>query len=155
MATSAKIWRTIYTPWAGGYARNRTVWGVERSLAASTTEVPRNIREQKQPAPFRDTYRVAFILVAADRASITDGMIERADKIRRYWDDAFAKATENQRKSDSRLAIGNLRLSATSINFGTEVVGDVSNPVTVRLINNGMGDLTVCIPASMTGAFRW
>jgi hypothetical protein len=154
-ATSAKIWRTIYTPWAGGYARGRRVWGVERSLAASTAEVPSNIVRDKQPAPPRNTYKVAFIIVAANRTDISDAVIERADVLRRYWDETFESATEDQRHSDSRLVLSSLSLSPASIGFGSEVLGDVSPPRAVRIINNGTADLTVCIPASATGNFLW
>jgi hypothetical protein len=155
-AAKATIWRTIFTPWAGGVARGKTIWGIERSLAASGAVVPQNVIDDKQPPPPANTYRCAFIVTARQRSDIEDGLIARLDVIRRYWDEAFAMVTEQQRHSDSRLTdAGILRVTPTSINFGRVVIGEVSNPETIRIINDGLGDLGVTVAASTTGAFRW
>lgn len=155
-AAKATIWRTIFTPWAGGVAHGKTIWGIERSLAASGAVVPQNVIDDKQPSPHEDTYRVAFIITARQRSDIEDGMLARLDRVRRYWDEAFAKATEERRHSDSRLVdAGILRVTPATINFGTVVIGEVSNPETIRIFNDGLGDLAVTVAASTTGAFRW
>ncbi|TND09756.1 MAG: hypothetical protein FD123_880 [Bacteroidetes bacterium] len=103
VATHAKVHRTIYTPWAGGYAFGKTVWGTVNEVPAASVIVPPDIIRDKQPAPPGNAYKCAFILVAANDADITDDMVERLDKIRRYWDNYFGKATVNRRSSDSAL----------------------------------------------------
>jgi hypothetical protein len=100
--TSAKIYRTIFTPWAGGYATGKTVWGRDKSARAADVTVPDFVRN-KWPAPEGDTYKFAFIIVAASEADVTADMIDRADAVRRYWDAAFEAATAERRHSNSTL----------------------------------------------------
>ncbi len=101
--TSCKVHRTIFTPWAAGYAKNRILWGKEKSARVMDIVVPDEIINEKQPPPPANTYKIAFIMVAEKRSDITNEMIERVDMIRRYWDAAFEAVTIGRRHSNSVL----------------------------------------------------
>jgi hypothetical protein len=101
-ATSAKIHRAIYTPWALGYASDKTVWGHERSARAQNVGVPSRIRD-KWPSGHEGTYKTAFIVVAKRSEDVTPDKTNRLDIIRRYWDEAFKAATLEHLQSDSTL----------------------------------------------------
>lgn len=100
--TSCKVYRTIFTPWAGGFGSGKTMWGKEKTARVTDVIVPQDNIDQ-QPPPPDNTYKMAFIIVATQRSDITDDMIQRADIIRRYWDPAFEAATIERRHSNSVL----------------------------------------------------
>lgn len=101
-ASWAKVHRTIFTPWAAGYANGRTMWGRERSARVDDVVVPSAIQSRQTPPP-GDTYKVAFIMVANQRSSVSSQQIETVDRIRRYFDEGFEETTLNRRHSDSTL----------------------------------------------------
>jgi hypothetical protein len=149
LATTAKVWRTIYTPWAGGTARDRRIWGIEKSLPASTTVLSDQAREKQVPPAWK-TYKVAFIIVAKERSDITGAMIQRVDAIRRYWDEAFDEATAHQRHSDS----GTLTVYPPDLGFGSVIVPEFRTK-TISIRNNGPVDVGIQCPASNGGPFQW
>jgi hypothetical protein len=102
LATSAKIYRAIYTPWAAGYASDKTVWGWERTARAEDVSVPRRVRD-KWPSDRDATYKTAFIIVAKRIEDVAPDKIDRLDVIRRYWDEAFKTTTLGHLESDSAL----------------------------------------------------
>ncbi|NJC97480.1 MAG: hypothetical protein FIB03_14280 [Anaerolineae bacterium] len=102
-ATSCKVYRTIFTPWAAGYATGKTMWGNVKTARALDIIVPPRIITEKQPPPPDNTYKIAYIIVAERRSDITEAMIQRVDIIRRYWDSAFEAATVERRHSNSML----------------------------------------------------
>lgn len=149
LATTAKVWRTIFTPWAGGTARDHRIWGIEKSLLASTTVLSPAVIEKQTPPPW-NTYKFAFILVASQRSDITDVMIRRIDVIRRYWDEAFDEATEHQRYSDS----GALSVYPPDLSFGRVVVNE-SKTKSISIRNHGPVDVAIQCTASNNGPFQW
>lgn len=101
-ATSAKINRSCFTPWAAGAAVGRSMWGKIRT--ANTNNVSLSaLSRARQAAPENNTYKFAFILVARQRSEISPIAIRRADILRRYWDEAFMVLTDRRRRSDSTL----------------------------------------------------
>jgi hypothetical protein len=157
VATSAKMWRVIYTPWAGGYARDRTVWGIEKSLPGSTIRVPEPVRQKQAPPP-ANSYKVAFLIAARDRDEITGAMIRRIDDIRRYWDALFDAVTEHQRQSNSGPYSGpdsgTLRINPARLSFGSVVVNR-SRTLTVSIKNTGRVDVNIHVQGRSTAPFRW
>jgi hypothetical protein len=102
-ASHVTLRRTIFTPWAGGYANGRKIWGKLGSTSPASAIIPADIVNRRQPPPPSNTYKIAFIFVAPDDASVTVAELERLDKIRRYWDEAFRLAMIDRRFSDSTL----------------------------------------------------
>jgi hypothetical protein len=101
-ATSAKIDRSCFTPWAAGAAIGRSMWG--KVQTANTNNVILSSKSRaRQTAPENSTYKIAFILVARQRSEISPVAIRRADILRRYWDEAFMVLTDRRRRSDSTL----------------------------------------------------
>jgi hypothetical protein len=101
-ATSAKINRSCFTPWAAGAAIGRSMWGKIRT-ANTNNVILSSASRAKQTAPENNTYKIAFILVARQRSEISPVAIRRADILRRYWDEAFMVLTDRLRRSDSTL----------------------------------------------------
>jgi hypothetical protein len=101
-ATSAKINRSCFTPWAAGAAIGRSMWGKIRT-ANTNNVILSSASRAKQTAPENNTYKIAFILVARKRSEISPVAIRRADILRRYWDEAFMVLTDRLRRSDSTL----------------------------------------------------
>src|SRR5439155_2540625 len=108
-ATSAKIHRSALSPWAGGDAVDKTMWGNAKYARTDTVTLSeKRRRKQNPPAGLtpddpRDTYKIAFILIARQRQDITPTAIQNLDIIRRYWDAAFNVVTLGRRNSSSDL----------------------------------------------------
>ncbi len=94
-ATHAKLHRTIVTPWAGGYVNGKEVFGIASRASAADVVLSQNSLS-RQTLPPENTFRMAFIAVAPDAASIPLEALERLDTLRRYWEVAFASATEER-----------------------------------------------------------
>jgi hypothetical protein len=112
IATSARINRSAFTPWAGGYALGKTMWGrVQTALSQSVEFNDQVRRKQSDPAISssdpRFTYKNAFIVLARDRSEFLtpagQQKISNTDTIRRYWDTAFDVLTLRRRHSSSTL----------------------------------------------------
>jgi hypothetical protein len=101
-ATHAKIHRTIVTPWAGGYANLKTMFGKTTAVPATAVQVPPVIKG-RQDVPPGNAYRMAFIIVVPDEASATLEALQRLDTLRRFWEVAFSFATKGQRLADTAL----------------------------------------------------
>lgn len=101
-ATHAKLHRTILTPWAGGVANDKEVFGtVSRAAAADVVLSQASLDRQAMP-PAR-TFRMVFIAVAPDAAAIPLQALQRLDTLRRYWEVAFRSATEGRLTADTSL----------------------------------------------------
>jgi hypothetical protein len=101
-ATSAKISRSPFPPWAAGAAIGKTMWG-KVQVANTNDVILSSASRAKQIPPEMNTYKIAFILVARGRSEISSDAIQRADILRRYWDEAFTILTEHRLYSDSTL----------------------------------------------------
>ncbi|MGE5685781.1 MAG: hypothetical protein ACM3ZS_11690 [Nitrososphaerota archaeon] len=112
IATSARIHRSAFTPWAWGYANGKTMWGRVKSASIQSVEFDQTIQSKQtdpaiSPSDQSFTYKNAFIVMARERSEFltTAGKekIDYIDKIRRYWDDAFSAITLGRRRSNSIL----------------------------------------------------
>ncbi len=101
-ATHAKIHRTIITPWAGGYALDKTIWGQVSSTPASGVELTQAMKD-KQDVPPNNAYRMAFIIATPDASLISAEMVGRLDVMRQRWMLHFAAATLGYRRADTAL----------------------------------------------------
>lgn len=101
-AIHAKIHRTIVTPWAGGYANNKLVFGKTQSARGSDVQLSAGMLA-KQDVPPGHAYRMGFIIATRDANSIDNGMLDRLDKMRSYWAVLFADATLGRRLADTSL----------------------------------------------------
>lgn len=101
----ARVHRTIFTPWAGGFAADKTMWGKVSEMPVSDIVIPPHItaKHPTPPVPVNVSYKIAFIMVAKNRSDISDDMIERLDIIRRYWDQSFRLLTNRRYISISQL----------------------------------------------------
>src|SRR5262249_38813089 len=62
--TSAKITRSVFTPWAAGYAVGKTMWGDVKTAAPADVVVPEYWRANKWDRPAENAYKMAFIIVS-------------------------------------------------------------------------------------------
>jgi hypothetical protein len=99
--SSAKVRRSLYSPWAAGAALNTSMWGVERSALATGVTIPAGTRAQWVTTPA--TFKMAFVIAASDTSQITTAMAQNADNVRRYWEAAFRQGTQDAIWADTRL----------------------------------------------------
>jgi hypothetical protein len=101
-ATWAKVTRSVFTPWAEGFAWNKTMRGVEHDAPVADLVIPAD-SAWKRTAPPDNTYKMAFIILARDARDVTDEMVRTVDRIRIYLQDGFRLATGNRRLADTTL----------------------------------------------------
>ena len=82
VGTTASMFRTAIGPAAAGGARGTTMWGTQSTAPVAGVVVPPRLEAARHdPLP----WRVAFIVAAADAASVTDEELGRLDTLRRYY----------------------------------------------------------------------
>lgn len=101
--TSALLLQTAATPWAGGYLRDKVVWGTKHPLRVRDAVFSSSINDIRLSRDRVSTLRCAFILAATNDSDVTDAMVERVDILRRYWDAALPLASRGLLKSRSVL----------------------------------------------------
>jgi hypothetical protein len=102
IATTARIDRSGLSPWAGGDAGNKTMWGRERSAPMSDVVLPAWLPPLQAPPP-GNAYKTAFMIIARSAADIRPEHERAVDTLRRYFDAAMPHLTRNRRTSDSTL----------------------------------------------------
>ena len=100
--TWSKLRRSVFVPWSGGGANEKSIWGKQKSALVANVIMPDEIKRKWTP-PDENTFKIAFIIVAKGRQDINDEAIYRLDKIRKYWDQTFYIGTGEKRKSNSNL----------------------------------------------------
>lgn len=92
--------RTALAPHAAGAMEGRHLWAVARPRSIGDVELDDEmVAHQKTPFP----YRCAFIVMAPDRAAITDQMVANVDARRTAAANAFRVATLGRRTIDTTL----------------------------------------------------
>jgi hypothetical protein len=102
IATTARVDRSGLSPWSGGAALNKTMWGHERSARVTDLVLPEWIAPLQTPPP-GNTFKVAFMIVARNASDITAGQEQAVDTLRRYFDASMPPLTDNRRACDSTL----------------------------------------------------
>lgn len=100
--THARLDRTIVTPQAGGYAKDKPVFGFTRRVAARDITLS-GASKKRQNHPADKTYRMAFIAVTPDAATLSLDELQKLDGARRYWEACFEIATDGGLKADTTL----------------------------------------------------
>jgi hypothetical protein len=98
---TAKVHRSLVSPWAGGAAAGMTMWGIEHSANVRDVIVPDRIRRNWIPSPV--THKNAFIIVTNRRSDIRTQDLVTLDVHRRYYDAALAAISGGSVTSNSRL----------------------------------------------------
>ena len=95
--------RSCFTPWAAGYAIGKSIWGKEKGINTNNIQLTDSGITRQPPPPADNIYKIIFIVTAETRMAITDDYVRRVDNVRRYFDAAFSKATNDVFHSDSSL----------------------------------------------------
>jgi hypothetical protein len=101
-AGSVRIDRAIMAPHAAGAVTGRELWGWVRPTSVSSTGLSQGSLSA-QSYDDNHPYRMAFIIVAAQRSDIADGVIDSIDRLRQGAENYFPRATSNRRHVDTRL----------------------------------------------------
>lgn len=102
-ATWAKINKTTITPWAGGYAWNKTFWVKLNHLNTNQINIPRHSIDKWATHPSDGIFKSAYIILAERESDISDEVVQRVDAIRKYFDLTFHELTQRRFSMNSRL----------------------------------------------------